>query len=92
MNWMERQALRLAWRRAMGKFPAIKRWVPLLSVAVLATGAILRGVGKVPEASALEQVAAFLGVVVTDPQVIAGIGAAVGLGFKVAAMAREASR
>lgn len=99
LGWLERQGLKFAWRRAMSK-ETFRRWVPLLSVAVLVLTTVLHAVGQGDVAKSIDYVAGLVGLYAASPipaeeiaqtvgALVAALGAAWGLGLKVLALYRK---
>lgn len=100
LGWVERQGLKFAWRRAMSK-ETFRRWVPLLSVAVLVLTTVLHAVGHGEAAKSIDYVAGLVGLYAASPipaeeiaqtigALVAAIGAAWGLALKLLAVYRKA--
>jgi len=69
---------------------ALRRWIPLVAVLVLAVGAILRALGQFGLADAFEALATFLGPDKTLAiEVTAAVGAIIGVLLKLVSIFRE---
>lgn len=94
LNWLERNSARLVWRRLEKRMPNLKRWVPLISVAILAAQTLLRSLGYPGPADAIHAVTAAVGLT-TDTEtatlVTTAVGATSGLAFKCVALWRKAN-
>lgn len=100
LGWLERQGLKFAWRRAMSK-EAFRRWLPLLSVAVLVLSTVLHAVGRGEVAKTIDYLAGLVGLYAASPipaeeiagtagALVAALGATWGLGLKLLALYRKA--
>ncbi len=100
LGWLERQGLKFAWRRAMSK-EAFRRWVPLLSVAVLILTTVLHLVGHGEVAKSIDYVAGLVGLYGASPipvdqvvgpitALVAALGGAWGLVRKLLAIHNQA--
>lgn len=75
--------------------PTLKRWIPLISVAVLVGQVLLRTLGYAGPADAIGAVSGAIGLgpdQETATLVTAALGAGTGLALKVRAMVAEARR
>lgn len=87
MNWGERQVSKLVWKGMEKRMPQLKRWAPLLGVAVLAGSTIARAFGREDVAKGLDVVGSVTGVGAESPitgnELLATAAAVSGLILKV---------
>lgn len=94
MNWIERQAAKLAWGRVKNKMPWLKRWLPLLGTFVLAISALLEAFGLSEVAKIVTTLGGIVGATqastVTGPEIAAAVAAITGVLLKVYSELRKA--
>jgi len=94
VNWIERQATKLAWGRVKNKMPWLKRWLPLMGTFVLAVSMLLEAFGLPEAAKVLTTLGGIVGAnqasTVTGPEFAAAVAAISGVALKVYSELRKA--
>lgn len=93
LSWIERQGVRIAWRRMEAKMGALKTWSPLIGSAVLVATVLLRSFGQTEVADTLEGVGSATGLAtmsMVTPAEAAAIATTFGLVLKGLSLYRKA--
>lgn len=94
MNLFERLAAKAAWGRMEAKMPTLKKYAPLVGSAVLVSVVVLRLMGYVQAAAAVETLGGVVGVTQQSPvgvgELVAAGAALTGIVLKVKAEVQKA--
>ena len=91
-SWAERQVLKLVWKGMVKRMPKLKRWGPLLGVAILVGATVARAVGREDVAQSFDLVGSLTGLGAQSPvsatEITGAVAAAAGLILKIVAVVR----
>jgi hypothetical protein len=90
LTWFDRLYLALGWKRLEGKMTEkMRRWLPLIGAAILATIVLLRALGWTEAAAMIETIVGTVGLTKDSPvsvsELLAAVAAVTGIALKIRA-------